>query len=202
MKRYLFLASFLMMLATPWLRAEESPAAIAERQEAEERHKRLNARVEDIEQAQQSIRDSLTRLNEELGKLREEIARANNSSKDAATQESIKRLADAIQEVDKKRMADNERVLATLSDLKRGFSERPTTSVKPIIAANPPPPRTGTEKGYDYAIRQGDTLSGIVTALVKQGIKVSQKQVSEANPSVNWNKLKVGQKIFIPAPGQ
>lgn len=201
MKRYLFLASFLMILATPWLRAQESPTAIAERQEAEERHKRLNARVEDIEQAQQSIRDSLTRLNEEFGKLREEIARANNSSKDTATQESIKRLADAIQEVDKKRMADNERVLATLSDLKRGFSERPSPPVKPILA-NPPPPRTGTEKGYDYAIRQGDTLSGIVTALVKQGIKVSQKQVSEANPSVNWNKLKVGQKIFIPAPGQ
>jgi len=42
-------------------------------------------------------------------------------------------------------------------------------------------------------------VSGIVNKLSKQGLKMTQKQIIDANPVVNWNKLRVGQKIFIPA---
>jgi LysM repeat protein len=35
-----------------------------------------------------------------------------------------------------------------------------------------------------------------------QGIKVTSEQILKANPGLNPNTLKVGQKIFIPAPAQ
>jgi LysM repeat protein len=41
-----------------------------------------------------------------------------------------------------------------------------------------------------------------VAALQKQGLKVTQKQIMDANPGVNWSKLRIGQKIFIPSPAQ
>jgi LysM repeat protein len=31
---------------------------------------------------------------------------------------------------------------------------------------------------------------------------VTQKQMMDANPGVNWNRLRIGQKIFIPAPAK
>lgn len=56
------------------------------------------------------------------------------------------------------------------------------------------------ENGYNYSIQDGDYLAKIVSKLNKQGIKVTIPQVKDANPGVNWNKLKVGQVVFIPAP--
>jgi LysM repeat protein len=43
-------------------------------------------------------------------------------------------------------------------------------------------------------------LSAIVEAYRTKGIKVTLKQVLEANPNLNEKKLYVGQKIFIPLP--
>ncbi|MDB6057278.1 MAG: hypothetical protein JWO95_1122, partial [Verrucomicrobiales bacterium] len=48
-------------------------------------------------------------------------------------------------------------------------------------------------------------LSAVVQAynkkFVSEGMKkISQSQVQAANPNVNWNRLRVGQKIVIPAP--
>jgi len=49
-------------------------------------------------------------------------------------------------------------------------------------------------------IRAGDNPRVIAQALVKQGMKISSKQITDANPAiVDWSKLRVGQKIFIPA---
>ena len=58
------------------------------------------------------------------------------------------------------------------------------------------------EKGIEYVIKSNDTLSGIVTACRARELKVTQKLMREANPDVNWDRLRVGQKIFIPIPGQ
>ena len=54
------------------------------------------------------------------------------------------------------------------------------------------------DTGFEYTIQSGDTLSGLVLKLRKQGMNVTQKQLKDANPDVNWDKLKVKQKIFIP----
>ena len=64
-------------------------------------------------------------------------------------------------------------------------------------AATPP---KGPEKGYEHVIEKGQTLSAIVEAYRSKGIKVTLKQVLEANPNINEKKLSVGQKVFIPLP--
>ncbi len=104
--------------------------------------------------------------------------------------------------MDKKREADKKLILAEL------------TKIGTTISAPAPAPRptktpvvedAGPSKGYPYVIQAGDTLSAVLNdfnaQFKKEGMKtVTQTQVMNANPSVNWNRLQVGQKIFIPAP--
>jgi len=205
MKRNFFVAGLVAILATLLGSAQESPEAIAARQEAEERYKRLNATVEDLAGANQALEKRLGLLREELGRLREEVSRAHDRNRDAATQESLKQLARAIEEVDQKRLADNDKIVAALAKLEKLISDRsapPSRSnpTAPAPRSNPPPNKT--EKGYEYTIRQGDNPHVIATALKQQGIKVTAQQIIDANPSVQWTKLRIGQKIFIPAPAQ
>ena len=58
----------------------------------------------------------------------------------------------------------------------------------------------GAEKGYDYVIQKGDTLSIIALAYREKGIKITSEQILKANPGLKPNSLRVGQKVFIPAP--
>lgn len=206
MKRHLFFVGLFLTLnylpcESP---AQDSPAALAEaqRQEAEDRHKRMTTKIEDLEATIQSYQKSLQAVREELRTLREEVARANNNQ---ASQETLKQLAENIKEVDRKRIADNEKVLNELSKALTRI-ERSLSGKQPSAGRQPPPKPLpsplGSEKGYEYAIREGDTLGGIVEALRAQGVMVTRKQVQDTNPNVNWSKLQIGQKIFIPAPAQ
>ncbi len=68
-----------------------------------------------------------------------------------------------------------------------------------LAAASAPPPGSGSERGYEYTIQKDDSLSKIVMGLNRQGVKVTSKQIIEANPGVKWNSLQIGKKIFIPA---
>ena len=213
MKRYflcLCLASAaLLPLASP---AQDITAA-AEREQNEERHRAVTARLDRIEETQQSYQKRLNDLREENGRLRSEIDRLKSKNESAATQEAIKKLETAILEVDKKRQSDNDKTLKALRELEKLILEKPPTrprvsetgpggNTKPPVEGRTPPDKSpgGKETGYEYAIRANDTLSGIVTLLRGQGLKVTQKQLIDANPAVNWNKLKINQKIFIPAP--
>jgi TolA-binding protein len=208
MKRSVFVGVLLAGLCSSVCSGQDAPADVAARQETEERIKTMSARIEDLEQGLQACKRELGKLNEELRNLRDDLARANNNNKDAAFQKSLEQLADAIKEVDKKRIADDEKNLAVLKALKESLSDRPTGGPRPNPAPAPvakpasDPVRGGPEKGYEYSIQQGDTLLGIVGQLAKQGIKVTQKQMMDANPGVNWNRLRIGQKIFIPAPAK
>jgi TolA-binding protein len=203
MKRNFFVAGLVAILATLFCNGQESPEAIAARQEAEERYKRLSATVEDLAGANQALEKRLGVLREELGRLREEVSRAHDRNKDAATQESLKQLARAIEEVDQKRLADNDRIVAALAKLEKLISDRSGAAPRSNPSAPAPhssSPPNKTEKGYEYTIRQNDNPYVIATALKQQGVKVTAQQIIDANPGVQWNKLRIGQKIFIPAP--
>ena len=82
------------------------------------------------------------------------------------------------------------------------------TNPPPVVAAvtNPPPvvepPSTTTAltpsaspAGSDYTIASGDTLGAIA-----RKNHVSLTALKEANPGVEPTKLKIGQKLHIPAP--
>jgi transketolase len=192
--------------ATLWTaRAQENPSLLADaqRQENEERYRRMSARLEDLEAANQAWQKRFHDLEEEINLLRQELARANASAKDTTTQDNLKNLGKAIEEVDAKRQADNEKVLAAFADLQKKILERtaPPTKPKPTTPpASSSSPSAGDEKGYEYKVQANDNLAKIVNKLAKQGVKVTPKQVLDANPGVKWERLQIGQKLFIPAP--
>jgi TolA-binding protein len=208
----------LLLSGTSFVRAQDAAAAALARQAEEEQYRSLSTRVMNLEESNQSLQRKVQDLTEALHKLKDEVARSANNKEVAAMQESIRRLEAAIKEVDEKRIADNSKVLAALENIKQAIASRPAPHVSGGNSSSggartPNPPSRGesgrntnsgggnaTEEGYNYSIKANDTLSGLVSALRSQGIKVTQKQIMDANPNVNWNRLKVGQTVFIPKP--
>ncbi len=208
-RKFLFAAALAgaLLPASPLI-AQETPATIAaEREEMEANYKRMSLRVEQMEDTLQNQQKRIATLVEESHNWREQVDKLRAKGESTATQDSIKQLAEKIEEVDKKRVADNELISKKLGNLGKELSTTlvpktnplppPVKTEKTTPAANEPP-----EKSFAYQIKDGDTLSRIVTDLRAQGWKVTQKQVMDINPSVNWSRLRVGQTIYIPQPAK
>src|SRR5260221_124979 len=139
MIRSLVLAALLGMPILRVAAADDSAAAVAEREAAEEREKRVNTRMEDMEKTLQTFEKRIGSLNEEIRSLREELGKVRESNNDSQTRESIKRLKEAIEEVDKKRLDDNRKVVAALEEL-QGFIKKNMASgaapVRPVSTGN------------------------------------------------------------------
>ena len=178
--------------------SQDTPTAIAEREEARERQQRMSAKIEELEAALLSYQQRFQTLTREIDNLRSEIGKTRDAGPNNSTREAIERLDRKIEEVDRKRMAEQEHIVNELARLRKdllGSLSRPGPAKPTGPAPNIP------EKGMEYEIREGDYLSKLVVTLNKQGYKVTQKQLRDANPGVNWDKLQIGQKIFIPATG-
>jgi LysM repeat protein len=67
----------------------------------------------------------------------------------------------------------------------------PTPTPAPAETSTPVAPAAG---GTEYAVVKGDSFSSIAKKL-----HVSVKAITEANPGVDSSKLKIGQKLHIPA---
>ena len=211
MRKTILVAALMTLTLHPLRAADDSPAAIAEREAAEEREKRLNTRIEDLERTVQKYQERLSAVNEELRTLRDEIGRQREANNESATKENINRLRDAVEEVDKKRVEDNKKVLAALEELRDSITKSvasstprqpaggsATSTKQPRTHASATNTKKDTETGYEYTVVDRDTLSAITSKLRQKNIKVTQRQIMDANPDVKWEKLQVGQKIFIP----
>ena len=204
MRRALF---FAVLLICPAAFTQDSPIAVAEREDARERYKRMSAKIEDLENTIQTYNQQFQKMEAEIHRLRDEVAKLRDGSRDSTAKSDV---VEQIKAVDRARLADQENVMKEFARLRKellgslnsgGGSKSPKS--KEMVSATPAPTLTPTtEKGLEYSIREGDTLAKLVVVLNKQGVKVNQKQVEQANPGVNWNKLKIGQKIFIPATAQ
>jgi len=168
----------------------------------EERLNKLSGQIEDVIATQRAQQKQLDALSREIESLRDRLSKPTAAY---ATPEDLKRLADALRDVDRKRMEDSERISAQLARLGKTLAAPPPTQKpKPSTAAGSEtattdkPPKE--EKGFEYTIQSGDTLSVIVQAYKEKNIKVSTDQILKANPGLKPEKLKVGQKIWIPAP--
>jgi LysM repeat protein len=184
----------------PTLGAQNTAAADAAREEAEDRYKRLTAEVGTLKENLALVQHQMSALEKNFRELTEQVNRANNN---AATQESIKRLADQLQKVDEARVADNKRVTETMEELRKALktaAAAPPPRSLPTAHSPAPTSAAGNEECFEYAVQKGDTLSGIVKLYNQQNIKVTTKGIKEANPTVNWDKLRVGQKILVPKP--
>jgi len=197
MKRFSIFLIGCLLLITPATRGQDAAAAAAkaERDAAEERYKRLNSAVEDLLAAQTEQQKRIAALAKEVESLREQQSRPRASY---ASEEDLRRLAEKIQEIDKKRADDKELILKEIGKLGKTLSATPVKPLKPITADTTP--SATPNKGFEYEIKSGDTLSVIVQAYGEKGIKVTVKQILKANPGLDEKKLQVGQKIFIPAP--
>ena len=187
---------------------------IAWQADFEERLKTASTTASDNERHLNDLQKEVTTLGEAVQKLRQELADFRAA---AATTEHLKLLAEQLQKVENSRLKDVELVQNKLADLARTIANAPQippppvpprvsdsggarpTSAKPVRTAKPA--ADVTEEGVWHSVESGNTLSGIVSAYREQGIKVTQRMIKDANPTVkNWEVLRVGQKIWIPKP--
>jgi LysM repeat protein len=151
----------------------------------------------------QSIQDSLTQQDKRITALESKISdleeKANQpGGNNYASADDLKNLAQQVQDIDKKRQEDNQKILQAIKELSKGgggHAEAPDISPTPTT-----PGAGGPQNGYNYTIQPGNTLSAIAKAYRAQGIKVTVSQILAANPGLNANNLIVGKTIFIPAP--
>jgi len=196
------------LLANPSVAQDSPAAAAAEREERETNFRRMNSRVEQLEETLQHQQKLMSDMVAEIRALHEQVDKLKAKGESTATQESIRQLAEKIEEVDKKRLADNELISKKFA----GIGKELSTALTPKVVTPPPAvrqdkpaptdPSQPPDKSFEYKIKDGDTLSRIVTDLRAQGWKVTQKQVMDINPGVNWNRIRIGQTIYIPQPAK
>jgi len=193
MKRFFFLLVLLALCSAPGVRAQDAAT--------QERLDKLSGRIEDLTTAQEALKKQITELSRELEGVREQSGKPNTSY---ARHEDLSRLAEAIKEVDRKRMDDAEKIHTELLNLRKVLEAPPPQPKKSSVA--PPKDTAGTsnpstpEKGFEYVVKSGDTLDAIAVGCKEKNIKVTVAQILKANPGLKAERLRVGQKIFIPAP--
>jgi LysM repeat protein len=182
-------------------------AARAQDDATQQQIDKLTGQVQDLLDAQAAQSKRIEALEKEIGDLQGQSTPAGGS---AANPDDLKKLAEQVQEIDRKRQEDNDRVLKELEHLEKALGgSSPGHRSAPDISPDPTPTPlkthtnagpSGPQNGYDYTIHGGDTLSAIAKAYREQGIKVTTDQILKANPGLDAKNMKVGQKIFIPAP--
>jgi seryl-tRNA synthetase len=227
MKNLLRLLPLFALVAATNLPAQNAPsqaAAIADRQEATERYNRLSAQVEDLIQANADYNRRIGVLEQELRKTRAELlAEISKSERKAdentgryVTQDQLKKLVDAVNDLDKKRVEDDKRIVDEVRKLVKQIANAPAATI-----SAPTPPRANVEKppvdntpsgvptkGFEHVVQKGEYLSTIISAyneaLKEKGVtkKITQSMVEKANPGLNPNRMSIGTKIFIPDPSQ
>jgi TolA-binding protein len=161
----------------------------------------------------------IAELTRQLQTVREEASRQKSDPAVATLSDQVRKLSDKIEEVDRKRLGDAAVVKEQFDRLAKLIASTPAapfhhsdggSTKKPVVEPDEPrttprPAPTIPDKGYEYVVQSNDTVSGILglynAEFRKQGKKgVSLQQVLDANPGLRPEKLKVGQKIFIPMP--
>lgn len=167
--------------------------------EVHERIQRLNGLVEDLLASQAALQKRVATLNDELHAVREENLRAGDKLGDRfASRDELRRLAEAVRELDRKREDDKRLILEEIKKLAQTPVVPPTR--EPSRPAPKDTPPAGPAKGYTYTIKPGDTLSAIAQAYARSGVKVTVDDITKANPNLNPNRLLPGQEVFIPDP--
>ena len=194
------------LLAMPLARAQETPTA-ASLPEIAENYKILKGQMEDLRDANTALKHQIDDMQAKIDAL---TAQQGKPSGNFASQDDVKALKDAIEAVDKKRMADNDEVLKELKQIAKlsGKSGSVTTvTPHPTPASPPADPVADTAKqpdgpGFLYEVKSNDTPNKIAKKLFEEkGIKITGEQIMAANPKVkDATKLWIGQKLFIPMP--
>jgi len=185
--------------------AAAQAAAIHERKETEERFRSLEGLVQQLQEANLLLSRKSTEQSTEIHALREQLREEQSKALgNLASREELKKFAEKIQEVDRKREGDNRMMIERMEKLAK------------IAASAPPPliPRAPTQKSevsevegdfFKHKVKTGESLSKIIAAynaaLREKGKStVTIEMVKRANPAMDANNIIVGRTILIPVP--
>jgi hypothetical protein len=188
--------------------AAATAAAIAEKQGVDEKFKQMAADIETLRTANQLLQDKPSALKDDLQQIHAEQTRLAAAG---LSREDLKPLAQRIEEVDKKRQDDKDATSDEIKKLEARLLKLLSSPSDP--SAKPPgsPPSISvppaTADGYIYTIKEGDRLLDILKAynvtFKSKGMKtITYTKLKQANPDVDPNNLRVGQKIVIPRPAE
>jgi LysM repeat protein len=190
MKRISLFLAAAMLVAPAALRAQD--AAV------EERLDKVAGQIKDLIEAKDAQNKRIEELARGVRELQEQQSRPSGNY---ASQEDVKRLAQNLQEIERKRQEDNELVKKTLDNLGKSLRTPPSTTTPTPPSTRPETgPTTKPASGYEYTIKEGDKLINIVKAYNDKGVKVTLQQVLDANHGLDPKTMKIGQKIWIPEP--
>jgi LysM repeat protein len=192
MKQIFFFLVALSLCGGSGLRAQDAAT--------EERLNKLNGLVQDLLEDKALQKKQIESLSREIQSLREQVSKPTGNY---ANQDDLRTLAKKLQEIDQKRIEDNDRIVKKIEKLGETLASPPPGKKNRPAPAPPENPGQGSatpEKGFEHIVASGDTLSTIALAYREKGIKTSTDQILKANPGLVPEKMKVGQKIFIPAP--
>ena len=198
MKRVFLLWTVLALCWTPLLHGQDAAT--------QERLDKLGGRIDDLIAGQEALTKRVDELRRELASVRELASKPQGNW---ATPEDLKRVAKGIEDVDRKRIADSELVQKQLEKIREALN-KPLPPLKQPTSTAPkdktPPEKldkpSRPQEGVEHVVKAGETLSSIVAACREQKIKVTQKQILEANPGLKPDLIIPGKKIFIPAVPQ
>ena len=198
MRRFFFVWVTLALCTTPVVRGQDAAT--------QERLDKLSGKIDDLTAGQDALMKQVNDLRRELQSVRE---LASKPPGNWASPEDLKRVAKAIEEVDRKRIADSELVQKQLEKIRQALDKRlpPMKRTTPLPTRDNPPPEKPEkadkpQQGVEHVVKPGETLSSIVAACREQKIKVTQKQILDANPGLKADLIIPGKKIFIPAVPQ
>lgn len=147
MKRVFILSAISVLLLRLPVTAQDAAstpastaATIAAKEDAEERYKRLAADLQAVQSDNEALHAKITALEEEIQSLRAAQARPADNS---GIQDELKRLAETIQEVDKKRQNDKEVISEEIRKSIGGLEQSLRSASAPVHASgqNLPPLR-------------------------------------------------------------
>jgi LysM repeat protein/outer membrane murein-binding lipoprotein Lpp len=198
MRRFFFVWVTLALCTTPVVRGQDAAT--------QERLDKLSGKIDDLTAGQDALMKQVNDLRRELQSVRE---LASKPPGNWASPEDLKRVAKAIEEVDRKRIADSELVQKQLEKIRQALDKPlpPMKRTTPLPTRDNPPPEKPEkadkpQQGVEHVVKPGETLSSIVAACREQKIKVTQKQILDANPGLKADLIIPGKKIFIPAVPQ
>ena len=194
MKRISF--SLCFVLLSSLVRAQDAATV--------ERLNKLDGLVQDLIEDMAATKKQMAEMAKEIQSLREQLSKPGGNY---ASADDLRKLAETVKEIDKKRAEDNEKIVKKIEKLGETLSGG-AGGKKTARVTVPSPDATGTnataadKAHFEYTIESGDTLDAIAKAYKEKGIKVTVDQILKANPGLNPNSLRVGRKIIIPAPQQ
>jgi uncharacterized protein YdiU (UPF0061 family) len=175
-----------------------------------EEFRRLAGEVADLRDANLAHLKRIANLQKEVEALREALRNYQERSTaklgDFATREDLKKIVNQIKEVDQQRESDRKLILNEFENLGKTLGKASRQRAAEETRAEPAQPFVGTF--YEYEVKDGDgSLSQIQAAfnaeLAKQGRpSITLRQIQQANPKLNVNRIFVGQKIQLPVPDQ